>query len=342
MPSTKTITVVPLGEMLPGQEADLFALLSAKETLTTRDNKPYLKVTFRDAKREVAFPIWGDSAFFIEGRDTWQVGMHFKLRALYRETSYGPQLDIKKIRPVCAEDSTEGFDPWMCLPRSRYDCQEMFDELIEIAEERIADKELRNLVLGIYKDNQEELLALPAATRNHHAYIGGYLEHVRSVTKTAIYLADKYDDYYDDQTPRLSKELVVAGAMLHDIGKLREIGLTPGGAAYTNSGHLIGHICQGRDIIREAAAKKKINAETLLRLEHIILSHQRLPEWGSPKPPMTPEALLVHYADDIDAKYHMMYKILNENTESGSVTSKRNALYQQVYKGEISADNATE
>ena len=342
MATKTTVCVVPLGEMMPGQEADLFALLSAKETLTTRDNKPYLKVTFRDAKREVSFPIWGDSAFFIEGRDKWNVGDHFKLRALYRETTYGPQLDIKKIRAVCDEDHAEGFDPWMCLPRSRYDCQEMFDELNEIAEERIADKELRNLVLGIYKDNQEALLALPAATRNHHAYIGGYLEHVRSVTKTAIYLADKYDDYYDDQKPRLSKELVVAGAMLHDIGKLREIGLTPGGAAYTSSGHMIGHICQGRDIVREAAVKKKINMETLLRLEHIILSHQRLPEWGSPKPPMTPEALLVHYADDIDAKYHMMYKILDENTESGSVTSKRNALYQQVYKGEISADNATE
>ncbi len=118
MPSTKTITVVPLGEMLPGQEADLFALLSAKETLTTRDNKPYLKVTFRDAKREVAFPIWGDSAFFIEGRDTWQVGMHFKLRALYRETTYGPQLDIKKIRPVCAEDSAKASIPG-CACRGR-------------------------------------------------------------------------------------------------------------------------------------------------------------------------------------------------------------------------------
>ncbi len=340
--TTKSTCLVPLGEMFPGQEADLFALLSAKEQLTTRDNKPYLKVTFRDAKREVSFPLWGDTAFFIEARDTWQVGGHYKLRALYRETTYGPQLDIKKIRPVNDEDHAEGFDPWMCLPRSRYDSQKMFDELLEIAAERITDKELRSLVVGIYKDNHEALLALPAATRNHHAYIGGYLEHVLSVTKTAMYLADKYDDYYDDQQPRLSKELVVAGAMLHDIGKLREIGLTPGGAAYTSSGSLIGHIVQGRDIVREAAGKRKLNNETLLRLEHIILSHQRLPEWGSPKPPMTPEALLVHYSDDIDAKYHMMYKILSENTESGSVTSKRNALFQQVYKGELPADGATE
>ena len=237
----------------------------------------------------------------------------------------------------------EGFDPWMCLPRSRYDCQKMYEELLEIAEERIADKELRNLVVGIYKDNHEELLALPAATRNHHAYIGGYLEHVRSVTKTAIYLADKYDDYYDDQTAAPKQG---TGRRRGDAARHRQAPRTRArrraGRLYTPAGHLIGHICQGRDIVREAAAKKEIDADTLLRLEHIILSHQRLPEWGSPKPPMTPEALLVHYADDIDAKYHMMYKILAENTESGSVTSKRNALYQQVYKGELPADGATE
>ena len=70
-----------------------------------------------------------------------------------------------------------------------------------------------------------------------------------------------------------------------------------------------------------------------MRLEHIIVSHQRLPEWGSPKPPMTPEALLVHYADDIDAKYHMMAEILRDDTSAGPVTSKKNVLMQQVYKG---------
>jgi 3'-5' exoribonuclease len=101
---------------------------------------------------------------------------------------------------------------------------------------------------------------------------------------------------------------------------------------------------QGRDIVREAAARLKssfeqdgatpLDNETLLRLEHIIISHQRLPEWGSPKPPMTPEALIVHYADDLDAKYNMMYCILRDNTEQGAVTGKKNVLFQQVYKGE--------
>jgi 3'-5' exoribonuclease len=167
---------------------------------------------------------------------------------------------------------------------------------------------------------------------------------VLSVTKTCVYLADKYDEYYPDLQPPLDKGLTVAGAILHDIGKLREIEQQSGGAVYTSAGSLLGHIVQGRDLVREAVARLRTShendgdstpdEETLLRLEHIIVSHQRLPEWGSPKPPMTPEALIVHYADDLDAKYNMMYCILRDNGDPGSMTSKKNALFQQVYKGE--------
>ncbi len=153
------------------------------------------------------------------------------------------------------------------------------------------------------------------------------------MTRTAVYLADKYDDYYPDLRPRLDRGLVVAGAILHDIGKLREIEERPQGAEYTAAGNLIGHILQGRDIVREAAAAYPLAPETLLRLEHIIVAHQRLPEWGSPKPPMTPEALLVHYADDIDAKYQMMFTILRDDANEGPVTSRKNALFQKLYKG---------
>ena len=97
----------------------------------------------------------------------------------------------------------------------------------------------------------------------------------------------------------------------------------PEGTVYTASGALIGHFLQGRDIVREAAATCPLPPDTLLRLEHLIIAHQRLPEWGSPKPPMTPEALLVHYADDIDAKFHMMVEVLRNDTSEGPVTSKK-------------------
>src|SRR5690606_29252006 len=118
-------------------------------------------------------------------------------------------------------------------------------------------------------------------SRNHHAFAGGFLEHVLSVTRTAVYLAEKYDEYY----PRLglSKDLVVAGAILHDIGKLLELDVQPEGATYTPSGRLVGHILLGRDLVRQKACQiEGFDPEVLLRLEHVIISHQGLPEWGSP------------------------------------------------------------
>ena len=325
--------VIPLGELAEGQEADFFALLSQKEELTTRDGKPYFRVAFRDALREVRFPIWSDTPLAEPCRQEWQVGEFYKLRAVLRESNYGMQLEIHKIRLVEDSDREDGFDPLMCQPKSRFDAKQMFNELVAIAEKEIVDQELRALVLGILNEHHELLLWLPAAKRNHHAYLAGFLEHVLNVTRTCCHLAEKYADLYDDLQPPLNKDVVVAGAVLHDIGKIRELETGPTGAEYTAEGTLLGHILQGRDIIRETAANHHVDAEILLRLEHVIVAHQRLPEWGSPKPPMTPEALIVHYADDLDAKLAMMVTVLKEDTSAGEVFSHRNAMRQSVYRG---------
>ena len=329
--------IAKLSEMSPGQEADLFLLMTVKEELTTKTGKPYFRVGFRDGAREVGFPIWGDSPWAVECRDRWNPGVFYKLRAVYQDTSYGPQLEIRKIREVVDADAADGFDPNALLPRSRFDSRQMYDELLAIAREHIGNPGLRKLVETIFHNNRELLLTHPAARRNHHAYIGGLLEHTLSVTRTCIFLAGKYAEYYPEMKPPLDKGMVVAGGMLHDIGKLRELEQRPEGAAHTAEGSLIGHVLSGRDIVRETAAtltgQSAPDADTLLRLEHLIIAHQRLPEWGSPKPPMTPEALLVHYSDDIDAKYQMMVAVLRDDTNPGPVTARKNVLMQQVYRG---------
>lgn len=336
--ATKPLPILALADMENGQEADLFALLSAKEEQKTRDGKPYWRVSFRDARREVSFPIWSDAPLAEDCRRAWTTGVYYKLRAVYRETNYGPQLEIRKIRETTEADAADGFDPNAFRPQSRFDAATMFDELCELVRERIADESLRALTLHLLTTHRDELLGLPAATRNHHSFSGGFLEHVLSVTRSAVFLADKYADYYPDLAPPLDKDLVVAGAVLHDIGKLRELEWQPEGPAYTAEGSLIGHVLQGRDMVREAAVAvaaevAPLDADKLLRLEHIVVAHQRLPEWGAPKPPMTPEALLVHYADDIDAKYHMLYVALRDDKTPGPMTSKKNVLMQQFYRG---------
>jgi 3'-5' exoribonuclease len=330
-----TADMVPLSELIQGQESNFFALLSAKEELTTRDGKPYFRVAFRDAGREVSFPIWSDTTWSTVCSEQWTVGEFYKLRAQYRETNYGPQLEIRKIRSVKPEDEAEGFDPVMCLPQSRFDPVQLFDELTDLVKESIEDEPLAEFVLAILTKYREELLTMPAAKFNHHAHVGGYLEHVLCVSKTCVYLAEKYAELYPDMRPPLNKGLVAAGGVLHDIGKLRELEVTPSGAEYTAAGSLVGHILQGRDIIREATAEHPLDEETLLRLEHIIIAHQRLPEWGSPKPPMTPEALLVHYADDCDAKFQMMLTALADDATEGPLTSGRNALRTRIYRGGV-------
>ncbi len=325
-----------LSELDSGETADCFALLSKKEQAETRDGKPYFRCQFRDVKRIVTSMIWNDSTWFEKCDKSWKTGEYFKIRCRYSENQYGPQIEIERIRTVTPEDSANGFDPADFLPTSRFDSEKMFNELCEIVSENIQDEHLEQLVMKILTDHAEQIKQYPAASRNHHAYRGGYLEHVLSVTKTALYLAGKYREYYPEMSPPLSQDLVIAGAVLHDIGKLRELSCQPHGADYTSQGRLIGHILLGRDIVREYAMQmENIDAETVLRLEHMIVSHQNLPEWGSPVSPHTPEALLVHYADDIDAKFQMMAFALNEPTANDQeFTSRQNPLRRSIFRGQ--------
>ena len=310
-------SIVRLSDMTHEQEGDLFVLMTSKEELTTRDGKPYFKVAFRDAGREVSFPIWDNSPWAAECRERWAPGMFYKLRAMYRDTIYGPQLEIRKIRGTVESDAGDGFDPTMCLPQSRFDREAMYCELVELAQEKIAAEPLKKLVLSLLAAHRSKLLVHPAARRHHHAFCGGLVEHVLSMTKTCVYLAEKYAEKYPDMQPPLDKGMVVAGAIVHDIGKLEELVQEPADTTFSPAGALVGHLLLGRDMVRDAARDSGIDADSLLRLEHAIIAHQRLPEWGSPKPPMTPEALIIHYADDLDAKFDMMY--------AGSATTRRRA-----------------
>ena len=142
----RTMPIVTLSEMSPGQEADLFLLMTAKEELKTKTGKPYFRVGFRDGTREVSFPIWGDSAWAVDCRDRWNPGVFYKLRAIYQETNFGPQLEIRKIREVVEADAADGFDPTLCLPRSRFDPR---TDVRRVAHHRPrADREPRSASIG--------------------------------------------------------------------------------------------------------------------------------------------------------------------------------------------------
>ncbi|MFO0918600.1 MAG: HD domain-containing protein [Planctomycetaceae bacterium] len=325
-----------LSELEPGEHADCFAMLAKKELGKTRDGKPFYRAVFRDNRRSVTVMIWLDGGWFEACEQQWVAGGYYKVRCRYFENQFGSQIELEKIRPVDDDDAAAGFNPAEFSPATRFEPEQLFEELRRTAEGEIRDGAVRKLTVALLDRHREQLLSLAAAAYHHHAYRGGFLEHVLSVTKTACYLADKYRDHYPDLNPPISKSLIVAGAILHDIGKIQELQQRPAGAEYTPAGRLIGHIVLGRDMIRSAAADiPDFDPELLLRLEHVILSHQALPEWGSPIPPSTPEALLVHYADDMDAKLHMMVSALESGQTPGQkeFTSRDNPLKRRIFRG---------
>ena len=327
--------ILRLCEMTPNQPGDLFAVLASKEQSQTKDGKPYYRVNFRDAKRKATAMIWSDHGHFPDCDENWKVGTFYKIRGRFTENSYGPQLDIERIRPVQDSDTEHGFSADDFFETTRYNRDEMFEELLGLAREHITEEPLQRLVVELLTERADFVKSHAAASRNHHAFMGGYLEHTLSVTRTAVFLADKYSNYYTRMQPPLSKSLVIAGAILHDIGKAEELEFKPEGWEYTPRGRLVGHIFIGRDIVlNKAATIADINPETVLRLEHIIISHQGIPEWGSPISPSTPEALLVHYADDMDAKFHELAVQLETDTPPDTeFTDYKNPLRRRIFRG---------
>jgi 3'-5' exoribonuclease len=274
-----------LGELTPGQSGDFFALLSERTRGATRDGKPFYTCRFRDARRTATFMVWQDGGWFEACERDWQEGRVYKLRATYGEHDrYGPQIDLQNLRVATESDRAEGFDPGDFVEHSRYDAEKMLAELHGLAKEHIADPPLQRLVLTLLTRHAEALKRLPATTRHFYPFHGGLLEHLLSVTHSCIHLAEKYAAHYPDLRPPLNKDLVVAGAILHDIGRVLECGDDLVVVQRTVPGHLLGHLFLGRDLVRDTARELgDVNPELVQLLEHILVAHLNLPEWGSPR-----------------------------------------------------------
>lgn len=326
------MSIVAFHEMEPNQEADFFALLSEKELLKTKKGNPYLQVVFRDAFREVRFPVWSDAAIYKEFKNL-KAGTFCKLRAMYVVTSnFGAQLEIRRIRPVTDEDTKDGFDPILLRPKSPLPLEKMFEELQQIASDQLGKGDLLNVVTKILKEHRAGILTCVAARHHHHCYIGGLLEHTLSVAKISVALVDHYHTTYPERRGEISRGLAVAGAILHDIGKIREYEPELGSLRHSAEGELIGHALLGRDMIREAVKEIGLEPAVQIQLEHIVVSHQRFPDWGTAKPPMSLEAMIVHHADSCDALLGCFWNIFSQDMTDHELTSKKNVLGYSLLK----------
>jgi 3'-5' exoribonuclease len=173
----------------------------------------------------------------------------------------------------------------------------------------------------------------PAGVRNHHAYIGGLLEHVVTLLDGAERLLPIYPD--------LDRDLLLCGVFLHDIGKVRELSYNRA-FAYSDEGQLVGHIVIGVEMLNEKVARvpdltgEAFPTELLLRLKHMILSHHGTYEFGSPRLPMTPEAIALHHLDNFDAKVHNFTRDIREDRNQTSAWTPYNqAMQRRLYKGGV-------
>jgi len=327
--------VLRLSELTPGQSADFFALLAERTRTATREGKPFYTCRFRDARRTVAFVAWSDGPWFEKCAAEWKDGLFYKIRGRYEEHErYGPQIDIANIRPVADADRTEGFDPLDFIEHSRFDREQMDAELRGLVETNIHDEPLRRLVLTLLERHAEAFKRLPASLGKFHPFAGGLLEHTLAVARSCVRLTELYAVHYAELKPPLNADLVIAAAVLHDIGRVRELSDELAVAQPTVPGRLFGHLFLGLDLVREAAAAQgDVNPEILLLLEHIIITHLSLPEWGSPRLPLIPECLILHHADDLDAKLEMYVRCLSHDLATGPFTDRDPVLNRQLFKG---------
>lgn len=330
-PDAAAPTPTTLAELPRNRECDFFCYIAERELLLTRSGRPYLRVTVRDATRSITFPIWRESPWWDLCDQHFHAGVFCKVRAIYRESAHGPQFEFRKIRPATAEDSPQGFDPQRFLPPSRGDNAAFFTAVREIAEKEITDEPLRRMTLQLL-DSHREAWMQQAGGRWHHAYPGGLIEHTYFALRGAMRLWETYAFADGELASELNRDVTIAGAILHDVGRIQELRVTPVGVEMSDAGQLLGHPALGRDLVRDAAIACGVDEELRLRLEHVLLSHHARPDYGSPAPPMTLEALLVHLADDADARLIAAWEALQAEPTS-HWTSKRNPTGQKWRRG---------
>ena len=297
-----------------------FFLCSRKELRTGRGGG-YLALVLQDASGEIRAKVFQD----VETTSLeFSAGEFVKVQG--KGNAYNQQLEliVEKIRRVMPDrDAAEGFREEDCIRCAPRPVDEMWQELTaRIAE--VQDAPLRDLLTALVTRHAERLRVWPAARQVHHAYRSGLLEHVLKLIEVGSYLADCYG---------ARRDLVIAGAILHDIGKLEELSYDFA-TDYSVEGNLIGHIALGLGMLRDAIRERPDFPPALaIELEHLILSHHGSKELGSPVEPMTMEAFILATVDDLDAKLHQIRQHIADDGTEGRFTTYHRRLERSFFKG---------
>jgi len=291
---SKTKKNVPIRSWEAGDTVQGFALLTKKEVRQDKNGRSFMDLELADASGSMIGKVWADSPAM-----TGQFEVHRFIAFRGAVKSYRDQLQVSidDCREATDQDRDFGFDESRLIPSTREDINDLWARLERLLAERVRRPVLRRLARETLDIYGKALREHPAAKSMHHAYRGG-LEHTVSMAELVALVAGHYGD--------LDRDLLLVGVLFHDLGKLRELGAMPVND-YTLEGRLIGHVVIGRDILRErCAAIPDFPRDLEMLLEHMVLSHQGKKEFSSPVEPMTPEAVALHFVDDLDSKLNQL------------------------------------
>jgi 3'-5' exoribonuclease len=298
-----------------------FFLCTFKELRPVR-NGEILLLTLQDATGQIPAKILDGIE---RAKDAFEAGAFVRVEARTTTFQGQIQLAVTHIRRVhAAQDRLQGFAEDDCILSAPRSLDEMWSELVAHLQ-AVRDPHIRVLLNRITADHEQDLREWPAAQQIHHAYRGGLLEHTLTMIETGRLLARVYG---------ANEDIIVAGALLHDIGKLQELRYEPGGATYSRDGNLIGHIGLGLILVREAIRGIADFPDDLrAQIEHLVVSHHGTREHGSPVEPRTVEAFILAAADELDSRIHQVRRAIRENTGDDEFTAWHKRLGRVFYKG---------
>ncbi|MFF5995304.1 3'-5' exoribonuclease YhaM [Lysinibacillus sp. KU-BSD001] len=288
-----------------GEQVDQYLLIKEAKKGVTTVGKPFMSLILQDRSGDIEAKLWDTNE---EHEQMYCAQAIVRVGGEIHDYRGKNQLRIKQIRVARPDEGIQISD---LLPTAAIPKEQMFEDLTQFFFE-IKNPNISRITRHIMKKHQESLLIFPAASKNHHDYASGLLDHVVSMLRLSQAICDLY--------PTLNRDLMYAGIILHDIGKVIEL-TGPVGTAYTVEGNLLGHITIMVDEIGQTAKELNIEGEEVMLLQHIVLSHHGKEEWGSPKKPMIQEAEIIHYIDNIDAKMNMLTRAL-EKTKPGEFTER--------------------
>lgn len=321
-------------DLREGDNLKQFFLLRRVELRRTREGKPYWDLILADRSGVLKAKAWEEAVQKCSG--PLAPCDFVAVTGVVKAYQGALQINVDFIDTVdrlrALGRPLQDFDGDLLTPTTSHDREQLWAELLQLAESHIQPP-LRDLVLAVLHKYQTQFMDWPGAEVYHHAYVGGLLEHTWSVARHALRSLEVY--------PGLNADLVLAGAILHDLGKIKELA-NPACPQRSVPGGLLGHIVLGWDMVREEARALKFPDEQLLMaLEHIIIAHHGAEEFGSPINPRTPEALLVYYLDEIDSKLHMVQRHLEDDAGDGDFTSYHRVLRRRFYRPPAALEKAS-